>query len=120
MFLPCCSQIQLGQEYGWQEHEFDIRGRKPEGHRPDSPAVQALGRRMAFKDTKAQRAVTPGHSPLGLGRKPSLCLIPGLAPLGFRVPAFQANEMRFPQFCDEPLRSFLPHGPASSRSPCLP
>jgi len=39
---------------------------KPEGHKPESPAVQALGRWVAIKDVKAQRAVTRSNGPLGL------------------------------------------------------
>ena len=80
--------------YGYAFFGFSRNSRKPEGHKPESPAVQALGRRIATKDTKAQRAVTSGLGPLGLGNILSLSPIPGLAPLGFRVPAFQAAGIR--------------------------
>ncbi len=66
---------------------------KPEGYILESPAVQALGRCVEIMDSKAQRTATPGHGPLGLGNMLSSSPIPGLAPLGFRVPAFQADGM---------------------------
>ena len=79
--------------------------REPEGHKLESPAVQALGRSVAINDLKAQRAVTQGHGPLGRGNLPSLSSSQGL-----RAPAFQADGMRFPKSREKPTKSHLhPH-----------